>query len=269
MRIFIFLSLFLSSVSFGQSFQTFHNFKEVTITGDSLDLSTFAGKKVLVVNTASFCGYTPQFAPLQLLDSLYESYGFEVIGFPCNDFSNQDPHSDSVINQFCLENYGVHFQMMHKVDVVSGDTAEVFKWLQNANRNGVATAHITWNFNKFLIDRQGKWVRHFSQTTNPLDTAITNWIKAEAVTETNVSLQPYQNVGFVNPSNSTLKLIHLETQNLPVQIRVSDIMGRCLSNFKLESLEQTIPLTGLSDGFYTVRIMGKEGIRNLRWVVKN
>ncbi len=160
---------------------TFHSYEAKTILGDTINLSQYYGKKVMVVNTASFCGFTPQFEDLENLYLQYSAYNFEIIGFPCNDFSNQDPHSDSVILDFCTDNYNVTFQMMSKVEVVTGDTAPVYKWLQRGDLNGVSDAQVAWNFNKFLIDEAGHWVRHFGSATLPGDTAITNWILSPSV----------------------------------------------------------------------------------------
>lgn len=177
------LFLFLSTV-FAQ--MNLHSFRVENIFGDSVNLSDYAGKKLMVVNTASFCGYTYQFAKLQKLDSLYQSYNFRVIGFPCNDFGAQDPFSDSVINSFCLNQYGITFPMMSKISIKTGDTAMVYKWLQKKSLNGVANAPVTWNFNKFLIDENGKWKRHLLSTVEPLDTAITNWI-TQGVTQVKIN----------------------------------------------------------------------------------
>ncbi len=169
------LTLVAINVS-GQAPLTFHDYSAATIDHDTISLRQFYGKKVMVVNTASFCAYTPQFGGLEDLYSNYKQYGFEIIGFPCNDFGNQDPKSDSAINEFCTNNYSVTFQMMSKVRTVVQDTAPVYKWLQRADLNGVSNAHVAWNFNKFLIDEAGHWVRFYDQNTQPTDTAIVNWI---------------------------------------------------------------------------------------------
>lgn len=211
---------------FSQSL-TFHDYRELAINGDSIDLSVFAGKKVLVVNIASQCGFTPQLGPLQKLDSLYESYGFEVLGFPSNNFANQEPLPDSSIEDFCQNNYNVQFQLMHKIDIVSGDTAPVYKWLQRKALNGVANASVTWNFNKFLIDRQGKWVRRFTQATNPLDTAITNWIMRPEVTGTKEELShnAFSLVG--NPVVTGADIVCESAEATPpAHVGVTDAMGR-------------------------------------------
>ena len=151
---------------------TFHDYSAATIDHDTISMSQYYGKKVMVVNTASYCGYTYQFAALEQLYLDYKQYGFEIIGFPCNDFANQDPHSDSTINSFCTSTYNVTFQMMSKIATISADTAPVYKWLQRADLNGVSNAHVAWNFNKFLIDEAGHWVRHYTQTTEPNDSEI-------------------------------------------------------------------------------------------------
>ncbi|HNR18896.1 MAG TPA: T9SS type A sorting domain-containing protein [Bacteroidia bacterium] len=172
----LFCSVLFITKSHSQALQTFHDFWGITILGDTISFSQWAGKKLLVVNTASYCGYTPQFDDLQALDSTYGAYNFEVIGFPCNDFGHQDPGDDSTINNFCTGIYGVQFQMMSKVFIAVPDTAECYKWLQWQSLNGVADAQVTWNFHKFCIDEAGGWVAHHPSQTLPFDTAIVNWI---------------------------------------------------------------------------------------------
>jgi glutathione peroxidase len=154
----------------------FHDYSAATIDHDTISMNQFYGKKVMVVNTATYCAYTYQFTALENLYSNYKQYGFEIVGFPCNDFANQDPHDDSTINQFCTGTYNVTFQMMSKVHTITADTAPVYKFLQRADLNGVANAHVAWNFNKFLIDEAGHWVQHYTQTTEPDDSAIIHWI---------------------------------------------------------------------------------------------
>ena len=153
-----------------------HEFSALTIRGDTISLSQYSGTKLMIVNTASFCGYTPQFADLQLLYESYRDYNFEIIGFPCNDFGKQDPHPETEILQFCIENYAVTFQMMSKVAIVKGDTSPIYQWLQRVDLNGVSDARVKWNFNKFLIDEQGRWVAQYPSKVSPLNTVITNWI---------------------------------------------------------------------------------------------
>ncbi len=170
------------SISLGLSAQvtSIHTYEAKTILGDTISMSQYYGKKLMVVNTASFCGFTYQYEDLENLYLQYQSNNFEIIGFPCNNFGNQEPHGDSAIQQVC-NGYNVTFQMMSKVDIVTGDTAPIYKWLQRADLNGVSDAHVSWNFNKFLIDEAGHWVRHFESTTLPGDTAITNWILSPSV----------------------------------------------------------------------------------------
>jgi glutathione peroxidase len=135
----IFLILLYSSISaFSQTNSSFHDFEVRTILGDTISLSQFAGKKVMVVNTASFCSYTFQYGLLESLREQYSTaYNFEILGFPCNDFGNQEPGHDTTILEFCTNTYNVQFPMMSSIHIQTGDTAAVYKWLQRAELNGV------------------------------------------------------------------------------------------------------------------------------------
>jgi len=156
--------------------KNFHDFTVTTISGEDLNLSELEGKKVLVVNTASKCGFTPQYAKLQ---ELFETYGgekFTIIGFPANNFMKQEPGSNEEIKNFCQVNYGVTFPMMAKISVKGKDQHPLYAWLTNKNLNGVLDASVKWNFQKFMIDEKGNLVDYASPRTSPLDDKITGWI---------------------------------------------------------------------------------------------
>lgn len=160
--------------------KTLHDFKAKTIDGTDLDFSTLKGKKVLIVNTASECGYTPQYEGLQELYTKYKSTGkFEIIGFPCNQFGGQEPGTAADIKVFCTKNYGVTFQMMEKIDVKGEHQHPVYKWLTHKAENGVEDSEVRWNFNKYAIDENGKYVKHFGSGVKPMDAEITNWIEGK------------------------------------------------------------------------------------------
>ena len=212
----------------------FHQFRVKNIFGDSIDLSDFAGKKLLVVNTASFCGYTYQFTKLRQLDSAYQSYGFRVIGFPSNDFGGQDPYADSTINSFCQNQYAIQFPMMAKISIISGDTSPVYKWLQRKALNGVANAPVDWNFNKFLIDENGNWVRHFYSATQPNDTAITRWI-IQGITPISPKVQDSWRI-FADDQHQ-LRLIH-PAGLIPSAMRFYSLQGRLLWENNLVQSEE-------------------------------
>lgn len=143
-----------------------YDFKALTSKGQELDFSQFEGKVLLIVNTASKCGFTPQFAGLEELNQKYKDQGLVVIGFPCNQFASQDPGSDSEIEGFCQLNYGVTFQIMKKVDV-NGDNADpIFKYLKSRTK-GLLGSSIKWNFTKFLISKDGETIKRFAPTTKP------------------------------------------------------------------------------------------------------
>jgi glutathione peroxidase len=142
-----------------------------TISGEKLDFSTLKGKKVLIVNTASKCGYTPQFKDLEELHNKYGN-NLIILGFPSNDFMNQDPGSNDEILAFCQENYGVTFTMMEKSSVKGQDRNQVYKWLTDKSLNGWNETQPAWNFNKYLIDEKGNLVSHFGSKVKPLSEEI-------------------------------------------------------------------------------------------------
>jgi glutathione peroxidase len=178
--LFIIMVLVLSSVRMnaqGEIRKSFYDFTVTTIDGKEFPLSQLKGKKVLVVNTASKCGHTPQYADLE---KLYETYGgdkFTIIGFPANNFLSQEPGTNVEIKQFCTENYGVTFPMMSKISVKGKDIAPLYSWLTSKAENGVMDAPVKWNFQKFMIDEHGTLSGVVSPSENPLSEKIVNWIK--------------------------------------------------------------------------------------------
>ena len=149
---------------------TLSDFTASTISGEERSLADYAGRVVLVVNTASECGLTPQFADLEELYQDLRDEGFVVLGFPCNQFGAQDPGSDEEIGQFCQVNYGVTFPMFAKVEVNGDDTHPLFQWLKEEKR-GLLGGKIKWNFTKFLIGRDGEVRERYAPTTKPADLA--------------------------------------------------------------------------------------------------
>ncbi|MBR1688215.1 MAG: glutathione peroxidase [Prevotella sp.] len=146
--------------------ETIYDFKALTSKGKEIDFADFKGKVLLIVNTASKCGFTPQFKGLEELHQAYRDRGLVVIGFPCNQFAHQDPGSDSEIEGFCQLNYGVTFQIMKKVDVNGDDAHPVFKYLKSRTRS-LLGSRVKWNFTKFLVAKDGKTVKRYAPTTQP------------------------------------------------------------------------------------------------------
>lgn len=155
---------------------SFYDIKAVSLEGDTVDFSAFKGKKVLIVNTASACGYTPQYEDLQ---KLHEQYGskVEVLGFPCNQFGNQESGNNSEIKAFCQRNYGVTFKMFQKVDVKGESKHPLFDWLTDKNKNGWNTQAPSWNFCKYLVNEKGELVKFYSSGTSPLSKEVLDTIK--------------------------------------------------------------------------------------------
>lgn len=149
-----------------------YQFKVEALDGGSIDFSKFKGKKILVVNTASECGYTPQYKELEELYKKYQDK-LVVVGFPANNFGGQEPGTNTEIKAFCEKNYGVSFPMAAKISVKGDDTAPIYKWLTQKSENGVLDAEVRWNFNKFLIDENGNMLAYFPSKVNPMSEEIT------------------------------------------------------------------------------------------------
>jgi glutathione peroxidase len=158
------------------SAQSIHSFTVKGIDGKDIKLASFKGKKILVVNTASKCGYTPQY---EALEKVYEQYKDKlvIIGFPCNQFGGQEPGSNEEIVEFCKKNYGVTFPLADKVDVKGTNTAAIYQWLTQKSKNGVLDATISWNFNKFLLDENGKMIAYYPSNITPDNQAILSQLK--------------------------------------------------------------------------------------------
>jgi glutathione peroxidase len=167
----------MSFAAFGQPARSFYSFKTTTIDGKPFDMASLKGKKVLVVNTASKCGNTPQYAKLQALYDQYKSENFVVIGFPANNFGAQEPGTNKEIQDFCTEKYQVTFPMMEKISVKGTDIDPIYKWLTLKSENGVMDAEVTWNFQKFMIDEKGKLIGMVAPKESPMSDKIVNWIK--------------------------------------------------------------------------------------------
>ncbi|MEZ5001293.1 MAG: glutathione peroxidase [Bacteroidales bacterium] len=164
-----------ATAMFGQD--SFYDFKVKTIDGKDFDLASLKGKKVMVVNTASKCGFTPQYEELQ---EIWEEFGgddFVIIGFPANNFMNQEPGSNEQIAKFCTENYGVSFPMMAKISVKGDDMHPLYRWLTTAKLNGLEDSEVSWNFQKYLVDADGKLVKVIKPRVKPGSEEIISWIK--------------------------------------------------------------------------------------------
>lgn len=145
----------------------FYSFKVETLDGGNFDFAKLRGKRVLIVNTASKCGFTPQYKELQELWGLVDTSKFAIIGFPANDFGQQEPGTNAEVADFCEKNYGVSFPMMAKVATKGPNQHPVYAWLTQKDQNGVSNAEVRWNFHKFLIDENGVWVESLLSTSSP------------------------------------------------------------------------------------------------------
>lgn len=174
-KILLIIAIAMSFSAFSQN-TSFYNLKTKTIDGKDFSFSSLKGKKVLIVNTASRCGHTPQYKDLQALYETYSSKGLVIIGFPANNFLSQEPGSNSEIKQFCTEKYNVTFPMMQKISVKGDDMDPVYKWLTQKSENGVMDAAVTWNFQKFMIDENGKLIGMVPPKDSPKSQKIIDWL---------------------------------------------------------------------------------------------
>jgi glutathione peroxidase len=164
----------MSAATFAQE-KNFYDFKVKTLEGQDFDFSSLKGKKVMIVNTASKCGNTPQY---EQLESMYEQYRDKlvIVGFPANNFGSQEPGTNKEIREFCTKNYGVTFPMMQKISVKGSDMDPVYKWLTSKSLNGVMDSEVKWNFQKYLIDENGKLVAVIDPKEKPDSEKILSWL---------------------------------------------------------------------------------------------
>ena len=156
--------------------ETIYQFKVTDLYGKPFDFSSLKGKKILVVNTASECGLTPQYQDLESIYEKYKDKNFVIIGFPANNFGAQEPGTNDQIAKFCKANYGVTFPMMSKISVKGSDKHAVYLFLTEKKRNGLQDSEVEWNFQKYLIDESGHLVKVLSPRTLPTDPEIIQWI---------------------------------------------------------------------------------------------
>lgn len=157
--------------------ETIYQFQVKDIQGNDFDFSSLKGKKIMVVNTASKCGLTPQYEKLEALYEKYKDKNFVIVGFPANDFMSQEPGSNEEIESFCKMNYGVSFPMMSKISVKGKDMHPVYHFLTEKDKNGLEDSKVEWNFQKYLIDENGHLEKVISPRIQPDDESITSWIE--------------------------------------------------------------------------------------------
>ena len=158
--------------------ETIYQFKVEDLSGKSFDFASLKGKKIIIVNTASKCGNTPQYKDLEATYKEYKDKGLVIVGFPANNFASQEPGTNKEIETFCQQNYGVTFPMMDKVSVKGDDMCEVYKFLTQKSKNGLQDSEVEWNFQKYLINEKGELVKVIKPRTLPTDPEVINWIKS-------------------------------------------------------------------------------------------
>ena len=166
-KILLIVSVFTQILFSGEKKMSIYDFNVTTIEGKEKSLSSYKGKVLLIVNVASKCGFTPQYEGLEKLHEDYHDKGLEVLGFPCNQFREQEPEDEKAIQSFCTVNFGVKFDMFSKVEVNGDDAHPLYKHLKSEQAGFLGTESIKWNFTKFLVDREGNVVKRFGSSTKP------------------------------------------------------------------------------------------------------
>lgn len=159
--------------------QTIYQFKVRDLAGKEFDFATLKGKKILVVNTASKCGLTPQYKDLEAIYEQYKDKSFVIVGFPANNFGKQEPGTNEEISTFCERNYGVTFPMMSKISVKGADMDAVYQFLTQKSKNGLQDSEVEWNFQKYLINEKGELEKVIAPQILPTDESIVGWIKGK------------------------------------------------------------------------------------------
>ena len=158
--------------------ENIYQFKVQDLSGDTFDFATLKGKKVMIVNTASKCGLTPQYKDLEATYKEYKDKGFVIVGFPANNFASQEPGTNAEIATFCQQNYGVSFPMMDKISVKGDDMAAIYKFLTQKSKNGLQDSNVEWNFQKYLINEKGELEKVIAPRTLVTSPEVVAWIKA-------------------------------------------------------------------------------------------
>lgn len=166
-----------STIENSAEIKNLYEFTVKDIDGNDFNFSDLKGKKIMIVNTASKCGFTPQYADLEELYQKYKNHNFTIVGFPSNNFKGQEPGSNTEIKKFCTSNFNVSFPMMSKIDVVGENQAPIYQFLTQKSKNGVIDAPVEWNFQKFLINEDGSVARVYYSRVKPTDAEIMKWIE--------------------------------------------------------------------------------------------
>jgi len=176
-KLFILLAFMCTSIGVTYAQSNIYQFKTENIDGEEFDFSQLKGKKIMIVNTASKCGLTDQYKDLEALYQKYKNQDFVIIGFPANNFLRQEPGTNKEIKAFCSKNYGVSFPMMSKISVKGDNMHPVYQWLTQKSKNKVMDSKVKWNFQKYLINKNGELDKVISPRANPLSEEIISWLQ--------------------------------------------------------------------------------------------
>lgn len=252
MKTLLTIALLAITINLGTAAEDFYSLKAEKINGEILDFSELRGKKLMIVNVASFCGYTYQYGELQSLYSQYGGDNFEIIGFPANNFANQEPGTNADIEEFCTSNFNVTFTMMSKISVLNPDKHPVYQWLTLKSKNGVRDQEVQWNFNKFLINEDGTYHGYAGSQTSPLNTDIVNWVVGST---SNVEIAAQNASVSVYPNPATDFIMIEMAEETAGNITIHNLLG--FEMLRLSQAVGTIDISSLPAGVYIIKIADK------------
>ncbi len=231
--------------------ENFYDLQAEINGGETLNFSDFKGKKLMIVNTASYCGYTKQYEDLQKLYEKYAGTNFEIIAFPANNFSNQEPGSDEEIKKFCEDNFSITFTLMAKISVRGEDMHPVYQWLTQKDNNGVKDSEVMWNFQKYLITEHGELHEVLSTQTNPMNPLIFNWIEEPS----SISNEDHPAAGFSIYPNPASNYIDISYQiSHTYDIHIYNAFGECKIAEQISLSYNKIDISNLPAGVYFLMI---------------
>ncbi len=272
-KLFTLCALFLMFFFAKAQTTTFHDFTTYSINGDTIDLAQYYGKKVMVVNVAAHCGYTPQFTQLQQMYDSFQTHNFEIIGFPSDDFHQQGTDSELIAT---CGSYNVTFPLTESVHVKTNASQHpIYQWLTHASQNGVSDATVGWNFNKFLIDEAGHWVQYYSQNTLPNDQAIINWILSPSAlgVSPSMNLDEMIEMKSSNPTSTSIDFVVKNSGLKKLNVLLFSTKGDLIASVYNGSVESnqniSYSVSNLASGIYFVKIQADGLQKTLRCSVIN
>jgi glutathione peroxidase len=247
MKYFLLLLTFFTVASVAIAAEDFYALSATDIDGNEYSFEQLKGKKVMIVNTASKCGFTPQYEQLQELHEQYGGENFVLLGFPSANFADQEYHDDEDIKDFCEQNFGVTFKLFSRIDVKGPNQHPVYQWLTQAAKNGTASHTVQWNFEKFLISENGELAKKVQYSTKPNVPSVIEWITAGVSVQKEIEMSIFPNpaVNYISFSRNA------------DSVEIYNLIGNSVKEFGFVNANERIDVSDLPEGLYFIKVNGK------------